>query len=111
MFLGIIGSTISFFSKDENFEHFSGNSLSENKIALISLKGPIFSEPFDNLYFNNLNRIDAIYPSLIKEYLNQLSDHNILGVIISIDSPGGSVSATNRIYNWSPSYTVVIQFK
>jgi len=85
--------------QDSNFIYFDGDKKSDNKIAVIKLIGPIVSEPLNFYNIRGLGNIKAIYPSLIKEYLNELTKKNVKGLIISINSPGGSVSATNTIYN------------
>ena len=78
------------------FQNYGENNGSINKIAILKLSGPIISSN-DRIY--NFSNANAIYPSLIKEYLNDLEKQEILGVIISINSPGGSVSASNSIFN------------
>ena len=95
---------ISFVSKyitDRDLSHFSyykGNKQSEQKIAILNINGPIISEPRNINEFQIFNSLESIYPSLIRSYLKELKEKNIEGLIISIDSPGGSVSATQKIY-------------
>jgi len=86
-------------SYNNNFDFYSGNVESNELIALINLKGPIISDPIGIYKLGNIGRTSSIYPSLIKKYLQELKTKKIKGIIISIDSPGGSVSATNNIYN------------
>jgi len=97
----LIISLISNFIIDRNVSHFSyykGNKQSEQKIGLMNISGPIISEPQNINNFQIFNSLESIYPSLINSYLKELSKKNIVGLIISIDSPGGSVSATQKIY-------------
>jgi protease-4 len=113
----LIVSLISNFIADRNMSHFSyykGNKLSEQKIALLNIGGPIISEPQNISNFQIFNSLKVIYPSLIRSYLKELSKKNIVGLIISIDSPGGSVSATQKIYKiikeFKKDYNIPIYF-
>ena len=101
LFFFLIISLISNFIIDRNISHFSyykGNKQSEQKIAILNINGPIISEPQGIRNFQLFNSLESIYPSLMSSYLKELSQNNIVGLIISIDSPGGSVSATQKIY-------------
>jgi protease-4 len=84
--------------KISHFSYYKGDKKSENKIAILNINGPIISEPQNINDFTIFNSLESIYPSLVRSYLNELSEKNIVGLIISIDSPGGSVSATHKIY-------------
>ena len=92
----------SFLTKIENekiFIHTKGDANSQNKIAILKLIGPILNEPnliSDYKLFNNIN---IIYVSKIKKILKNLESEKIKGLIISINSPGGSVSASFNLYN------------
>ena len=99
-FLAILSLIISFIFKKDNkdFSFYSGNQNSNEKIAILKLAGPIISEPHNISKINFLSSLEAIYPSKIKDYLQTLKKENIKGLIISINSPGGSVSATNSVY-------------
>tara|TARA_Y100000590_G_C15712885_1_gene1010896 strand:- start:1128 stop:2189 length:1062 start_codon:yes stop_codon:yes gene_type:complete len=99
LFLGFIISYLENASGDDNFTYYKGNPESKNTIALINLKGPIISDPVDLYNFGILANINAIYPAQIEKYLEELSKKDLSGLIISIDSPGGSVSATSESYN------------
>ena len=101
LFFFLIVSFISNFISDRNVSHFSyykGNKQSENKIAILNLNGPIISDPKNISNLQIFNSLESIYPSLIRSYLKELGEKNIIGLVISIDSPGGSVSATQNIY-------------
>ncbi|MDC0226780.1 S49 family peptidase, partial [Alphaproteobacteria bacterium] len=90
---------------DKYFNYLSGDKNSDQNIAIMKINGPIISElPKINNY-NIFNTLDVIYPNLIKKYLDELKQKKIKGLIISINSPGGSVSATQQIYE------MVISFK
>lgn len=86
-------------NEKDSFQYLEGNEKSLNKIALVHLNGPIITEPSNFLNFGLLNQIDIIYPSLVKKYLNELSKEQIVGLIFTINSPGGSVSASEQIYS------------
>ncbi len=91
-----------FFSKIENqkyFTHIGGDVNSQNKIAILKLTGPILNDSnliSDYKLFNNVN---IIYVNKIKKILKKLELENIKGLIISINSPGGTVSASFNLYN------------
>lgn len=95
---------LNFFSnfitdKNKNlFQFTDGNQESDEIIAVLNLKGPIISEPFKISNYKIFNSIDSIYPSLIEKYIKELEKLDVKGLLISINSPGGSVSATEEIY-------------
>tara|TARA_B110000116_G_scaffold223471_1_gene202669 strand:+ start:860 stop:1912 length:1053 start_codon:yes stop_codon:yes gene_type:complete len=95
----------SLYEKKSYFDYFSGDKNSEQKIALIDISGPIISNPKKIYDFKIFNSLNSIYPSLITNYLKELETENIKALIISIDSPGGSVSATKEIYD------TIVEFK
>lgn len=101
VFLVFLVLLSSFLNKNSvsNFSYYGGNSENDEKIAIINLNGPIISNPANWYNYKIFKSMDVIYPSLLKNYLLELKKENILGLIISINSPGGSVSATNKIYN------------
>lgn len=96
---------LSFFNyfintKNSNlFQYLKGDKESNKIIAVLNLSGPIISEPANISNYRIFNSIESIYPSLIKKYLNELDDADIVGLLISINTPGGAVSATEEIYN------------
>ena len=96
----IIASMASFFFSDNKklFNQINEYNKSNKEIAILNLNGPIISEPINFNGLNILNPIEAIYPSLVHSYLKELHTRDILYLIISINSPGGSVSASNKIY-------------
>ena len=101
-FILLLGLSMNFLNNEserKNFTFLKGDQDSNNTIALINLKGPIISDPINFYNFGSFANISAIYPSLIEEYLKELRSKNISGILVSIDSPGGSVSATNDLYN------------
>ena len=98
VFIGII-SKIGKNNNDLYFEFVQGNKDSTEIIAILNISGLIISEPKNTYNLDIFSNIEAIYPSLIKEYLSELKNINIKGLIISINSPGGSVSASQNIFS------------
>ncbi len=72
-----------------------GIASSNNIIANINLNGPIFNNNNSNVLGNNL--YDYINPSQVKSYLDELKELKIKALIININSPGGTVSATAEL--------------
>ena len=102
IFIIIIGLIISLINRTNNnssFTYLRGDSTSTNKIAVLNINGPIISEPANFYRFAGMGNFDAIYPTLIESYLTDLQKEKVLGLIVSINSPGGSVSASHTIYN------------
>ena len=101
IFLLVLMSLFLFFfegNQQKYFSYLKGNKNSSEIIAILNLNGPIISEPPNFNNYNIFQNLEVIYPSLIKEYLNELEQKNTKGIIISINSPGGGVSATQKIY-------------
>jgi len=95
----IILSRFFFSHNDEkNFIHTHGDVNSQNKIAVLKLVGPILNEPYIISDYGLFNNVNIIYVSQIKKILKKLELENIKGLIISINSPGGSVSASFNLY-------------
>ena len=105
LFFISLGILVSFFSSNiekvnsNKFIFAEGDSKSLNKIALIELRGPILNQPNDMLEFSLIDSIDAIYVSKFINSLEEIKLENPKGIIISMDSPGGTVSATYNLYN------------
>lgn len=77
---------------DEEF--ITGKEDSRDKILVISINGAIFSDD------ENMSRTSAT-PSKIKEIINKADkDPQIKAIILEMDSPGGGVTASDRIYNY-----------
>ena len=85
-------------ARKSNFSYLQGNTDSENIIAVIKISGPIISEPINFQNFDVFKSFEIIYPQMIKKYLDELNQKNIKGLIISINSPGGSVSASQKVF-------------
>ena len=96
IFIIIINLVLIFSSELENkqFVMTEGIASSNNIIANINLNGPIFNNN-SNVLGNNL--YDYINPSQVKSYLEELKELEIKALIININSPGGTVSATAEL--------------
>ena len=83
--------------QQEKYEFIEGNKSSLNKIIILEINGIIASQskldvPLLNSKIIYANEVGKIFDDLS-------SDFNLKAVIISINSPGGSVSGSNRLYN------------
>ena len=106
--LGFLSSFLIFFIVISIFINFSnnleknqflkidGDNNSENIIATINLNGPILNNSNYVLSNNFYNYID---PIKVKSYLDELKKIKIKVLIININTPGGTVSATNELEN------------
>ena len=96
IFIIIINILFHFSNNMENkqFVMTDGMPSSNNIIAKINLNGPIFNNN-SNILGNNL--YDYINPSQVKSYLEELKELEIKVLIININSPGGTVSATAEL--------------
>ena len=93
----IIINILLYFSNDFQKKHFvmtDGIESSNNIIAKINLNGPIFNNNSD--FFGN-NLYDYINPAQVKSYLKELKQLKINTLIININTPGGTVSATAEL--------------
>ena len=90
----IIINILLHFSNDFQKKHFvitDGIESSDNIIAKINLNGPIFNNN-SNFFGNNI--YDYINPAQVKSYFEELKQLKINALIININTPGGTVSAT-----------------
>ena len=84
-----------FVGKNESrFMFVEGNKESDNVIATINLNGPILNN--SNQYFSG-NIIKYIDPKNVENTLSDLKNLNSKVVIIKINSPGGTVTATSSL--------------
>jgi len=101
VFFILLGIIISFsFNGNSNnqFIFKEGDSESKNKIIYMELRGPILNEPSDAIEISLIDSIQAIYVSEFVKNLSKIKIEKPKGIIISINSPGGSVSATYNLY-------------
>jgi len=100
VFFVIIALLIGFFSDfDKNFSTIEGNSSSNNKIALLKLNGPILNNETLATNHTFLLNFRVIYTAEVEKILKKLELENIKGLIVSINSPGGSVGASYKLFN------------
>ncbi len=104
--LGFLSALIIFFVFINILLHFSNNiqknqfvmtdgiESSNNILAKINLNGPIFNNN-NNLLGNNF--YNYINPEQVKSYLEELKQFKIKVLLININSPGGTVSATAEL--------------
>ena len=93
----IIISVASYFIPENasNFKFMKGNKESLNVIATIRLNGPIINTT--NQSFMRIDSTNFIEPQEIKKNLISLEKLKPKVLIISISSPGGSVTATSSL--------------
>jgi protease-4 len=83
----------------EEYSYIAGSSNSQNKLLSIKIDGVIYSsrtanDPFDFLFPG------TTYGYTIKDILTKAAeDPDIKGVILEIDSPGGTINGSRAIYD------------
>ena len=95
----IITNILLFFTNDlqnNKFTMIDGDGNSKNIIARINLNGPIFNRNID-IFGGDF--YDFINPLSVKSYLEELKKLKIKALIVNINSPGGTVSATAELEN------------
>ena len=100
----LIISIFSFFDtkKSRDFSFISGDKNSANIIAILELSGLIINS---NYQFSSLLNSFVITPQKLKNYLEELNKSKPDVIIISINSPGGTVSASKNLYD------IILDFK
>ena len=88
-------------SKNNTFALIEGDSNSTNTIAIIELNGLIIN---NNDQFSELINPFIISPNILKKYFDELDEVAPKIVIFSINSPGGTVSASNDLYEMIIKY-------
>ena len=99
VFVFLIGFFINFTEKSKSnnqFKFIEGVESSNNKVAILKLNGPIINH-LQN--FNNLQGINIISSNLLKNKLNEIKEIKPQVLVISINSPGGTVSASSEALN------------
>ena len=106
--LGFLGALLVFFLiistllnisnnlQKSKFTMIEGDQNSKNIIGVINLNGPIFNNS-SNVLENNF--YDYINPEHIRLYLEELKELNVKVLLININSPGGTVTATAELEN------------
>jgi len=98
----IISLSVSFFSDDNsNFTEVDGKENSNNLITIIELNGIIIETSSE---FSNLANPFIISPKYIEKKLEEIKKISPKAIIFSINSPGGSVSASKKLYDIINNY-------
>ena len=79
-----------------DFEFISGDDESSNSIVVIELSGLIINS---NNHFSELINPFIISPPIVKKYLDDLKQTAPKVIIFSMNSPGGTVSASKNLYD------------
>lgn len=87
--------------ENKSFIFLSGDKKSPNSLAIIELNGMIIEK---NNEFPNLANHFIISPQQVKSYLDELLDIGPKTIIFSINSPGGTVSASKNLYEIITKY-------
>ena len=77
------------------YKFIEGNKDSENKIAILRLQGPIVNHSLD---LNNFTFLQIIQPEDLRKKLKKLDALKPKILIVSINSPGGTVAASHEIF-------------
>ena len=98
----IISLSLTFFAdRNKNFTTISGEENSSNIIAVIELNGLIFETSSE---ISSLTNPFIISPQSIKQNLEELKKISPKAIIFSINSPGGTVSASKTLYDIIKEY-------
>lgn len=103
--LGILVGTLTFIiflnlifyfteEKNNNFSFIEGDEQSKNVIAVLNLNGPIINN-FNNTLVGNV--IEYIDPKIVESYLTDLKELEPKILIIKLNSPGGTVTASSYL--------------
>ncbi len=94
----IIGiSAYSNYNYNSDFDLVRGSIDSEDTIFILELNGPIIQSESS---INDLVGMEIISPKEVKNNLDLIINLNPNILIVSINSPGGTVSASNELYNY-----------
>ena len=98
----IISLSVSFFSdRNNDFTTLDGEENSTNIIAIIELNGLIIET---SSKLSNLANLFIISPKNIEKKLEELEKISPKAIIFSMNSPGGTVSASKKLYDIINSY-------
>ena len=98
----IISLSVSFFNdRNNNFTTLDGDEDSTNIIAIIELNGLIIETSSE---LSNLANPFIISPKYIEKKLKELKKISPKVIIFSINSPGGTVSASKKLYDIINNY-------
>ena len=93
----IIGISAFTNSQSQNeFDFVKGDEESDNSIFILQINGPIIESDSS---LNDLVGLNIISPIRVKNQLDEVLTIKPKILIVSINSPGGTVSASNELYN------------
>lgn len=96
LIIGVINTVTTRGSEASKSGSFNNIFSSGNKIALISLQGAISSESSgDNIFGGDTNSAESIRKALLRA----IDDNSVKGVLLKINSPGGTVGMSQEIYS------------
>lgn len=102
--IGIINTTVSSNSNKADNQSISSKQgrkgfrnifFTGDKIALISLEGEITSGDSNNGFLGNPNSAESVRKALTRA----LEDESVKGILLRVDSPGGTVAMSQEIYS------------
>jgi len=97
IFLIIIGiGAYTNYHENSEFELVRGDTESDETIFILEINGPIIQSESS---INELVGLNIISPKEVKETLDAINKLNPNILIVSINSPGGTVSASKELYN------------
>ena len=82
--------------ENNTFNFRSGDQTSENVIGILNLNGVIISNYSNSI---DINYHNFIYPSQVSKKLNEIQKLKPKVIIIKVNSPGGTVSASIEVFN------------
>ena len=93
----IVGiSAYSNYENNSDFDLIKGKAESDETIFILEINGPIIQSENS---INDLIGLNIISPKGVKDNLDTITKLNPNILIVSINSPGGTVSASNELYN------------
>jgi protease-4 len=94
--LAVSAFSIIFDKNTDSFSYISGDKNSSNTIAIIEINGLIIE---NNRSLSRITNPLSISPMEVKNYLDDLNEISPKIVIFSVNSPGGTVSASKNLYD------------
>ena len=92
---GCTAPSINLFPGPSPLEEFIIQGTEEGKVLVIPISGIISDSPEEEFFYTN--------PSMVQEVVSQLrlaeKDEEVRAVLLKINSPGGSVTASDLLYN------------
>ncbi len=102
-FIIIISTFINLTNLNEEnfFKLVEGKKDSKNVIAILEINGAIIDGTHNNL---RINVNSFIFPEIINDKLANLKNYNPKILIVKINSPGGTVSASSQLHKFFEDY-------